>query len=136
MDQLLLIPAELSHVLIGFYFAFFGIWNIYHWRPILLTMSEKNIPHPWLLLPLGIAWQTITGIMIICNIHIKIAALSLIPFTLIAVCIFHPFWRFKGELRVLNFNIFITNITITLASLLLLLTNILPLSQLSDLITG
>ena len=131
MNILIFIP-QLAHFLIGFYFAFFGIWNIYHWRPIIFALNEKNLPHPWLLLPLAIAWQIVAGVMIICDIYVKLAALSLIPFTLIAICLFHPFWKYKGELRILNFTIFTANSTITCASLLLLLNNITPLTQLSD----
>lgn len=122
MDNLLIFIIKFAHFLIGFYFAFFGIWNIYHWRPILLTMSEKNLPHPWFLLPVAICWQVITGVMIMCGIYVKLAAILLLPFTLISVFIFHPFWSFRGELRVLNFNIFITHMTVTFATLILLMT--------------
>lgn len=118
MDNLTLFIA---HTLIGFYFAFFGVWNIYHWRPLMEAMVQKNIPHPWLFLSIGIIWQILAGIMIIMNIYAKLAALSLIPFTIIAVCIFHPFWRFSGEHRALNFTIFTVNMTITLAALLLII---------------
>lgn len=115
----------LGRLLIGFYFAFHGFWNIYHWRPTMEVMIQKNIPHPWLLLPIGITWQILTGCMVMFNIHIKLAALLLIPFTIVAVCLFHPFWKFHGEHRALNMNIFIANMTIGLGALLLLLSNIL-----------
>ncbi len=124
MEMLLFFAPLIARCLIGFYFVFFGIWNIYHYRPIILAMTEKNIPHPWLALPLGIAWQVILGSMIICNLQIHLAALGLIPFTIIAICIFHPFWKYKSYDRVLNFTIFMANLTVTLGSLLLLMTNI------------
>ncbi|OGT47164.1 MAG: hypothetical protein A3E83_05250 [Gammaproteobacteria bacterium RIFCSPHIGHO2_12_FULL_41_20] len=129
MDYTLLIQ-QIAHFLIGFYFLFFGIWNIYHWRPTLSLLNQKNLPHPWLLLPLAIAWQSIAGIMIICGIFIKLAALSLIPFTLISICIIHQFWKHTGELRNLNLIIFVANLTVTCASLLLLLNNSTALTQL------
>ena len=111
---------QLAHLLIGFFFIFFGFWNVYHWSPIIKTMAERNIPWPFVVLPLGIACQTIFGFMILLSFYIKVAALVLIPFTMWAVCVFHPFWKYKGELFALNFIVFMTNITVTLGSLLLL----------------
>lgn len=110
-----------SHFLIGFYFVFFGFWNIYHWGPTLIVMGEKKIPLAQILLPLAIVWEIVAGCMIIFDIYTKFAALSLIPFTLIAISLFHPFWKFQGQLWVLNFTIFMANITVTVAALLLLI---------------
>ena len=121
MEFLLMLSSMLAHSLIGFYFAFFGFWNIYHWRTTMEVMVQKNIPHPWLLLSIGIVWQTVLGFLIILNIFVAISALLLIPFTLIAICMFHPFWKYRGEHRALNLIIFITNITVTISALLLLI---------------
>ncbi len=120
-----------GHFLIGFYFAFFGIWNIYHWSRIIGIMAQKGIPHPYLLLPIGIGWQTIAGGMIMFGMFPKLAALSLVPFTLVAIVIFHPFWNFKGEHKLLDFTIFITNLTVVIGSLFLIMA---PLNQLRDLL--
>lgn len=122
MDNLLSNLPVLAHALIGFYFAFFGLWSIYHWVPLLEVLAEKGIPHPYFILPVGITWQIILGTMVIFGIFIKLAALLLIPSTIIAVCIVHPFWLFKGEIRKLNFSIFMANVTISIGALLLLIT--------------
>lgn len=119
----------LAHLLIGFYFVFFAFWNIYHWSPLLGAMTEANLPHPYLLLPIGIGWQFTAGLLIILGIWIKLAALSLIIFTLIAVFIFHPFWKHKGNLYALNLTVFMANLTIGVGALLLL---IYPVSMWSD----
>src|SRR3990167_8940167 len=121
MDSLFHGLPGLAHILIGVYFAFLGCWNIYHWVPILEVLARKNVPHPYFLLPIGIALQIITGSMIIFGIYIRLAALLLVPATIIAICVFHPFWNFKGEIRALNFTIFVTNMTVTLGALILLL---------------
>jgi putative oxidoreductase len=107
--------------LIGFFFAFFGLWNSYHWRPTLDFMIKKKIPFPLPLLILGIIVQTVAGLMLMIGVYINIAALLLIPFDIIAVLIFHAFWNFEGEIRRLNTIIFITNLTASLGALLLLL---------------
>ena len=122
----------IGQVLIGFYFAFFGLWNIYHWTPILEGMIRKNIPYAFFLLSIGITWQIITGTMIMFGIYVKLAALLLIPFTIIGVFIFHDFWNFKGMEKRLNLQIFIANLTISVGALLHLLQFSLPVSQITQ----
>ena len=111
----------IAHTLIGFYFIFFGLWNIYHWTPMIQVMLGKKIPSPIFILSIAIVYQVITGIMIMFGILVKLAAILLIPFTIIIVFLLHPFWDFKGELRKQHMALFITNVTITLGALLLLL---------------
>lgn len=134
-DSILQFLPSAGRILIGLYFAFFGFWNIYHWRPSIEIMLQKRIPHPYFALTIGIAWQTFFGVMIMCNIHVKIAAILLIPFCLTSIAIFHPFWYHKGDLRRMHLARFIDNTTVTLGSLLLLLTTITPLTSWSDLLS-
>jgi putative oxidoreductase len=134
MPNLFSASQLIAHVLIGFYFVFAGFWNIYHWRPIVESMSQKNIPLPFLVLPCGIFWETVAGFMIMFGIYVKIAALVLIPFTIISVFIFHAFWNDRGEHRALNLSIFLANIFMTVGALLLLLNNATPIAHLSDLL--
>ena len=122
----------LGRIMVGFYFAFFGFWNIYHWTPLLWIMTKKDIPHPYLFLSFGIMWQIIMGCMIIIGLYTKLAALLLIPFTLLSVFIFHTFWDKQHELRKLNMSLFVTNLTVTLGALLLLIG---PIDQLADFLT-
>lgn len=126
------LSVVLAHVLTGFYFAFYGFWNLYHWRPIMENMIQKNIPLPFLVLSCGIFWQTVAGFLIMFGFYVKLAALVLIPFTVISVFIFHPFWSHRGEQRALNLNIFIANLTVSLSALLLLLNNIVPATSFAD----
>ncbi len=124
MEPLLSYIPVLSHILVGFFFAFAGVWNIYNWQSIIDVLLQKKIPLPPLFLGFGILLQITCGILIILGIYVKLAALLLIPFTLIAVNTFHPFWKLEGELRTLNFTIYLTQMTSTLAVLLLLLNHI------------
>ncbi|MDF1645609.1 MAG: DoxX family protein [Legionellaceae bacterium] len=123
---ILLISPTLGAFLIGFYFAFFGVWNAWHWQATRDFMVTRNIPLPSILLTLGIFIQSIAGCLLMIGIYVQIAAIVLIPFNLIAVFIFHAFWMHEGELRRLNMIIFIANLTATLGALLLLLNFILP----------
>ena len=134
MLNLFSVSQLIAHVLIGFYFASAGFWNIYHWRPIVESLAQKKIPLPFFILAAGIFWETVAGFMIMFGLYIKIAALLLIPFTIIAVFIFHPFWKDRGEHRALNLSIFLANITMTVSALLLLLNNVTPIIHLADLL--
>lgn len=113
----------LAHFLIGFYFTFFGFWNIYHWASISEVLLRNKIPSPLFILSIAIAWQIIFGMMIICNTFVSIAAFFLIPFTLFIVFILHPFWSFTGQLKKQHMALFITNFTMSLGALLLLLSH-------------
>ena len=121
MDSLIYLAPLMARSLIGFYFVFFGLWNIYHWTPIIQVMIQKKIPLPLLTLQVGIFCQVVAGAMIMANIYVAEAALILIPFTILAVFIFHPFWKFKGESLKLNLYIFIANLTVTVGALFLLI---------------
>ena len=121
MDSLHYILVLISHILIGFYFIFFGVWNIYHWQPISEIMIQKKLPAPLFLLSIAIGLQIICGLMIMCGFLVKFAAILLIPFTFIIVFLLHSFWDFKGELRKQHMALFITNFTMSLGALLLLL---------------
>jgi putative oxidoreductase len=111
----------IAHILIGFYFAFFGFWNMYHWVPMTETMIEHKLPSPFLLLSLIIGFQVVAGVLIMFGILIKLAALLLIPFVFAIAFLLHPFWKFKGELRKQHMALFVTNVTMCLGALLLLL---------------
>lgn len=113
--------SSLGAFLVGFYFVFFGVWNAFHWTAIKNAMSLKKIPLPALVLTLGIIFETTSGSLLMLGIYVQFAALLLIPFTLIAIFMFHAFWRHEGELRQLNLVIFVTNLICTLGALCLLL---------------
>jgi uncharacterized membrane protein YphA (DoxX/SURF4 family) len=121
MDSLHTTLLYISHFLIGFYFTFFGLWNIYHWKPIAEILLQKKLPSPLLILSIAIGWQIICGIMIMFGFLVKIAAFLLIPFTILIVFILHSYWDFKGELRKQHMALFITNFTMSLGALILLI---------------
>jgi uncharacterized membrane protein YphA (DoxX/SURF4 family) len=133
VENLLLELPNAGRILIGLYFTFFGFWNIYHWRPSVNTLIQKNFPLPLMVVPLGIFWQIAAGSMILFSSYVKLAAISLIIFTILSCLIFHDFWNMKGEARKANLKFFITEITICLGSLIILLNNITPLATVSDL---
>jgi putative oxidoreductase len=132
MNNALAMLPMMGRILIGAYFAVFGLWNIYHLRPYIKELVDKNFPLPFVALPLGIFWQITAGVMIMFNSYVKVAALSLILFTVLGITLFHDFWNHEGEKRRMNLRLFIANLTISVGALLLLLSNVTPLNSLAD----
>ena len=126
MDGILNFLPVLAHLLIGFFFLFFGFWNLYHWSPTVSLMEQKHIPFPSVVLALGIFTQMVCAVLIILGLYVKLAALILIVFTIVVVHIFHSFWQMEGEARQLNFVIYLTHMTSTNGALVLLLNTIEP----------
>lgn len=112
-----------GNVLVGFFFVFFGFFNVYHWKPTLEEMSQRGLPHPYLILAFLIGWETVLGFMIIFGLYARLAALLLIPFVVIAAFTFYPFWKFHAERRAMNLSMFVAYMTICLGALFVLLSS-------------
>jgi uncharacterized membrane protein YphA (DoxX/SURF4 family) len=108
----------ISRFLIALFFLIFGVLNLRARKAIIPAMIEKNIPFAGFVFYLGVLYEVFFGIAMACDFYTSFAALSLILFVVIAICIFHPFWTMSGELRLLNQIIFITNSTIVIGALL------------------
>lgn len=120
MNTLMIYFPIAGQVLVGFYFVFFGLWNCYHWRPILKRLMERKIASPLFLISLAITWQTVAGGMILFNLFPYLGAILLLPYVLIQNFLFHPFWHFSGETKKLQLSIFITHLSLSIGALLLL----------------
>tara|TARA_Y100000588_G_scaffold392043_2_gene502581 strand:+ start:856 stop:1251 length:396 start_codon:yes stop_codon:yes gene_type:complete len=121
LDLVLTWLPFIGRLLIGLFFLFFGFWNIFHWQATISVMSQRHIPLPSFVLIIGILLQMLCAIFIILGIYLKLSALALILFTLVAVHIFHCFWHMDGMARQLNFVIYITHMTSTIGGLMLLI---------------
>lgn len=111
----------LPHILIGFFFIFFGVWNFIYRVPTIVFLKNKHLPFSAMVFYFGIILQILCGLGIMFNYASSLAALLLIPFDIVAVFIFHAFWTYTGEIRRLNMICFITNLTASLGALILLL---------------
>jgi uncharacterized membrane protein YphA (DoxX/SURF4 family) len=118
MSNILLFSA---HTLIGLYFVFFGVWNIYHWFSILECLSRRDIPHPYLWLSVAIVWEILAGMLIILGIFVKIAAFSLVPFVFLSIWMFYDFWNHTGDKKKFSIVMLVSNLTIALGALCLLM---------------
>ena len=123
METLDTISTYLGHGLVGFYFTFFGLWNIFHWKSIIDVITRKKLPSPILLLSIAIGWQVICGVMIMFGIATKAAAIALIPFVLFTIFLLHPFWKFSGTIKKQHMALFVTNCTMVMGAIILLIAN-------------
>lgn len=108
-----------AEVLIGAFFLGFGVANVRSRSVLIELLRTRQIPLPLLLFWAGVATQSICGALLIVGYLPALMAAVLIPFTLIAPLIFHPFWMMEGEARLLNRIIFISDYTCVIAALLL-----------------
>lgn len=134
MQSLLTALPFLGRDLIGFYFVYFGVWAIYHWKPYINILVDKKIPHPFMILPVLVGWQIIAGGLIMSGLYVRLAALCLIPYILINVFLYHDFWNHQTDARRAHLAMFMSNLTITFGSLFMLFGNLTPLSQWSDIL--
>ncbi len=94
----------LAHVLLGGAFVIFGIRN---WRfnvPRLSgILSGKSVPQAQNIVRLGIALQTLGGLLTLAAIFLPAAGIAggaiMIVFLVLATVLFHPMWQFTGEAR-------------------------------------
>lgn len=110
-----------SPFLIALFFMIFGVLNFRSRQSIITAMYEKNIPFARFMFYFGVIFQLLLGAAIMIDMYTSFAAIGLIIFDIVAIFIFHPFWKMTGELRRLNQIIFITNSTIVIGALLLLI---------------
>ena len=110
----------LARCLIAAFFMIFGVLNFQSRQSIIEVMRKKHIPFAAFVFYFGVMYQLILGVAIMINMYTSFAALGLLIFDVIAIFIFHPFWKMTGEIRRLNQIIFISNSTIVIGALLLL----------------
>lgn len=104
--------AVAGRLLLGGAFAFAGLRNIANRSLLASLIGARGVPLPAVTLWLGIALQTIAGMMIICGIQVALAALMLLAFLVAATPMFNNFWDHQGLDRANRINGFVANIAI------------------------
>ena len=109
-----------AELLVGAFYLGFGVANARSSLEIVETLRKRSFILPRVLFWAGVATQSGAGALLVLGYQASLAAILLIPFTLIAPLIFHPFWSMEGEARFLNRIIFLCDYTCVLGSLLLI----------------
>jgi len=109
-----------AELLVGAFYLGFGVANARSSLEIVETLRKRSFILPRVLFWAGVATQSGAGALLVLGYQASLAAILLIPFTLIAPLIFHPFWSMEGEAKFLNRIIFLCDYTCVLGSLLLI----------------
>lgn len=110
-----------AELLVGAFYLGFGVANARSSLEIVETLRNRSFVLPRVLFWAGVATQSGAGALLVLGYQASLAAILLIPFTLIAPLIFHPFWSMEGEARFLNRIIFLCDYTCVLGALLLII---------------
>lgn len=101
-----------ARLLIGGAFAFAGLRNIVNRTLLTSLIGMRGVPLPAATLWLGIAWQLVAGVMIMCGIQVALASGMLLAFLLAATPMFNNFWDHQGLDRANRINGFVANLAI------------------------
>jgi putative oxidoreductase len=111
--------ADTAHVLIllgrfllGAHFFIAGVRNFRSFTAHTAALGERNVPLPAASLAIALVVQTIGGAMVALGLGPVIAAPALIVFTIVATALYHNFWAFTGDERVMHTNFTLTNMAL------------------------
>lgn len=102
----------LGRLLLGGAFVFAGLRNIANRATLAGLMSARGVPQARLALYLGIAWQVVSGMLLIVGPWTAIAGVALILFLIVATPMFNNFWDHQGIDRANRINGFVANIAL------------------------
>jgi putative oxidoreductase len=101
-----------ARLLMGGAFVFAGLRNIINRNVLTNLIGARGVLLPAATLWLGIAWQLVAGIMILCGIQVVLAGVMLFAFLVAATPMFNNFWDHQGLDRANRINGFVANIAI------------------------
>ncbi|WDR01863.1 DoxX family protein [Devosia algicola] len=108
----------IGRVIFGLFFLIAGIRNFSHFPERKNSKTNYGWPLPTILAALGFGVQIVGGLFLILGMWTVLGALALIIFLVLATCLFHNLFLFKGEER--NPHLYFTLVNITLAGGLLM----------------
>ncbi|CAN7461744.1 DoxX family protein [Bosea sp. LjRoot90] len=101
-----------GRLLLGGTFAFAALRNIINRNLLTSLIGARGVPLPAATLWLGIAWQLVAGVMILCGVQVALASGMLLAFLLAATPMFNNFWDHQGLDRANRINGFVANLAI------------------------
>jgi putative oxidoreductase len=93
----------LSRILVGGFFLVTGLRNTRNVDAIAALMSMK-VPMAREAVMFGIGMQIVGGTSVVLGLWPAVGATILIVFTVIAVALYHDFWKYTGEERIKHVN--------------------------------
>lgn len=106
------LASHIGFLLLGGVFAYQGITHVLGYKSLVAFLVTRNFPAPAILLPSGLAVQTIAGLCLALGVMRLYAAVALIVFTIAASLTLLDFWRYSGSERLSLRSGFIINIAV------------------------
>ncbi len=119
MENLLILA---SRICISALFLWAGMSKLIHWKGTIDYMKTKNMPQIALFLPAAILMQLLGGVSLLLGYHTRIGALLLIVFLIPSSIKMHDFWNCSGPERTIEKTMFMKDVAIFGALLLLFAT--------------
>ncbi|WP_346949917.1 DoxX family membrane protein [Dyella sp.] len=91
--------ASLGYVLLGLYYAVNGALHFRHFAGLSAALSARRIPCADATLAIGSIFQLIAGTMLALQFQLRLAALGLAAFTVLASLMMLDFRRAEGAAR-------------------------------------
>jgi putative oxidoreductase len=85
-------------------------------------LEGRGVPMSSILAPLGAAIEFFGGLAVLLGIHVRLAAVLMVLFTVAATVIAHRFWEFEGAARQTQQSQFLKNLAIVGGYLFLIVT--------------
>ena len=111
--------AGLGYALLGLYYAVNGAVHFRHFAGLSSALSARRIPCARATLALGSIFQLVAGSMLAWQLHLRLAALGLAAFTVLASLMMLDFWRAKGPAREAAIRAWQANLALTGALLVI-----------------
>lgn len=100
MDPLRHAALLIGCVLMGGLYIWAGVQHFFAITPLVRVLQSRNVPLPKIALLSTSIFQAIMGLCIVVDIYRGAAALTLVPFTIIASIVFFDFWNKVGPERI------------------------------------
>jgi len=109
----------IARILMGLPFAIAGIRNFRNLDKLVGLMESRKVPNARIVTTIGVAVQTVAGVLIVIGVLVPWAALALAVFLAAATLIVHPYWSYPAEERFPHINACIVNTALVGAFLML-----------------
>lgn len=107
-----MVLIAVGRFLLGGYFVFSGVRNIFNFATHTEVLNKKGIPYPLLALLAALAVTIVGGAMVALGFWPAIGAIGLVAFTVAANLLYHDFWNYSGEERMSHLNSVLTNLAL------------------------
>jgi putative oxidoreductase len=111
-DGSAIILLTCGRILLGAPFVIGGLHHFSMLAPLTQALAARGLPAARLFLIAGSIFQTIAGLLLIIGYWVRLAALGLVVFTVIATVLMLNFWDLSGEARANVKNGFMANVSI------------------------